>query len=225
MRDALRHSSAHVFVPVIEAPELSDDDRHHLERVLRLRDDEVVTCSDGNGAWRTCRWSKNSLTPEGNVHHEEAPMPKLTVGIVPVKGDRTDLVVEKLVEIGIDQIMVLAPVERSVVRWTHDKIPKVLERYQRIIRAASMQSRRVFLPGLIGPVALAEALAGGAAIAEPGGSAQPGEVTTLLIGPEGGFSPAEVALSTHAFDLGPAVLRAETAAMVGAARMVAHWRR
>ena len=225
MIDSLRHSSAHVFVPVIETPELSADDRHHLERVLRLRDDEVVTCSDGNGAWRECRWEKNTLIADGEVQHEVAPTPTLTVGIVPVKGDRTDLVVEKLVEIGVDQIMVLAPVERSVVRWTNDKIPKVLERYQRIIRAASMQSRRVFLPQLIGPVSFADALAEGAAIAEPGGTASPSDVTTLLIGPEGGFAPSEVALAARRFDLGPAVLRAETAAMVGAARMVAHWRR
>lgn len=225
MIDALRHSSAHVFVTSVELPELSNDDRHHLERVLRLRDDEVVTCSDGNGAWRSCRWNKNTLVVDGDVHREQVPVPTLTVGIVPVKGDRTDLVIEKLVEIGIDQIMVLAPVERSVVRWTSDKTPKVLERYQRIIRAASMQSRRVFLPRLVGPVALADVLADGAAVAEPGGTATSADVTTLLIGPEGGFSPSEVAIATQTFDLGPTVLRAETAAMVGAARMVAHWRR
>ena len=225
MIDALRHSAAHVFVQSIDVPELTTDDRHHLERVLRLRDDEIVTCSDGRGAWRTCRWNKSTLIVDGDVFREEPPTPTLTVGVVPVKGDRTDLVIEKLVEIGIDRIMILAPVERSVVRWTSDKIPKVFERYQRIIRSASMQSRRVFVPELIGPITLAEALADGAAVAEPGGRASHGDVTTLLIGPEGGFSAVEVAQASQTLDLGPTVLRAETAAMVGAARMVAHWRR
>lgn len=225
MIEALRHSSAHVFVESVEAPTLSSEDQHHLERVLRLRDGETVTCSDGKGAWRTCRWSNSALVVDGEVHHAVSPSPQLTVGVVPIKGDRTDLVVEKLVEIGVDRIAILGAVERSVVRWTGDKETKVIERYQRIIRAAAMQSRRVFLPELIGPVALSDALANGAAIAEPGGSASLDDVTYLVVGPEGGFSAAEVALARQTMDLGPAILRAETAAMVGAARMVAHWRR
>lgn len=225
MIDALRHSSAHVFVDVIESPQLHRDDLHHLERVLRLRDGEVVTCSDGRGSWRTCRWNTSDIHIDGEVYREEAPSPLLTVAIAPIKGDRSDLVIEKLVEIGIDRIMVLSPVERSVVRWTADKTEKALDRYQRIVRAAAMQSRRVFLPAVVGPVDLSVALADGAAIAEPGGSASLDDVTTMVIGPEGGFSPSEVAHAERTIDLGPAVLRAETAAMVGAARMVAHWRR
>ena len=65
----------------------------------------------------------------------------------------------------------------------------------------------------------------GVAFAEPGGTASPDAVTTLVIGPEGGFASAEVASAPSLFDLGPSILRAETAAIVGAARMVAHWRR
>lgn len=225
MIDALRHSAAHVFVDDIATPVLSRDDQHHLERVLRLRADEIVSCSDGQGSWRICRWDNATLQVASEIHRESVPTPTLTVGIAPLKGDRTDLVIEKLVEIGVDRIMVLAPVERSVVRWTGDKASKVFERYERIIRAAAMQSRRVFLPELIGPVEFADAVADGAVVAEPGGTATIDEVTTVVIGPEGGFSSSEVALATKSVDLGPAILRAETAAMVGAARMVAHWRR
>lgn len=225
MIEALRHSSAHVFVDSPAAPVLSKDDQHHLERVLRLRDGEIVTCSDGKGAWSVCEWHNGVVVLQGDVHTEQQVTPLLTVAISPVKGDRTDLVVEKLVEIGIDNIVVLQPVERSVVRWHADKIPQVMQRYQRIVRAAAMQSRRVFLPTLTGPVALAEVLGPQVALAEPGGTAVAGDFTTLVIGPEGGFSPAEVQLAPVLADLGPAVLRAETAAMVGAARMVAHWRR
>ncbi len=225
MIDALRHSAAHVFVEDIATPVLSRDDQHHLERVLRLRADEIVSCSDGQGLWRICRWDSAALQVDSEIHRESVPTPILTVGIAPVKGDRTDLVIEKLVEIGVDRIMVLAPVERSVVRWTGDKATKVFERYERIIRAAAMQSRRVFLPELVGPVEFADAVAGGAVVAEPGGTASLDEVTTMLIGPEGGFAQSELARVGNTVDLGPAILRAETAAMVGAARMVAHWRR
>lgn len=225
MNDALRHSAAHVFVDSVSAPVLSSDDQHHLERVLRLRDGEIVTCSDGKGTWAECRWVQQSLVIDGDVHSDEKPEPQLSMAISPVKGDRTDLVIEKLVEIGVDRIVVLAPLDRSVVRWAPDKVSHVFDRYSRIIRAAAMQSRRVFLPELVGPARLRDVLDQGAVLAEPGGDASVESFTTLVIGPEGGFSAEERAMSAASFDLGPSILRAETAAMVGAARMVAHWRR
>jgi 16S rRNA (uracil1498-N3)-methyltransferase len=225
MIDILRNSSAHVFVESVQAPVLLDDDAHHLSRVLRLRDGESVTCSDGNGSWVACTWNSGDVEVASEVVVNESPVPPLTVAIAPVKGDRTDLVIEKVVEIGIDHIIILSPVERSVVRWASNKVPQVMDRYTRIARAAAMQSRRVFLPTVSGPVSLANVTGQGVAYAEPGGSASGDAVTTLVIGPEGGFSPAEVAIAPALADLGPSILRAETAAIVGAARMVAHWRR
>lgn len=225
MIDILRNSSAHVFVESVQAPVLHDDDAHHLSRVLRLRDGESVTCSDGNGSWVACTWNSGEVEVSGEVLIATAPSPPLTVAIAPVKGDRTDLVIEKVVEIGIDHIIILSPVERSVVRWAANKVPQVMDRYTRIVRAAAMQSRRVFLPTVSGPISLANVTGQGVAFAEPGGTASADAVTTLVIGPEGGFSPAEVAIAPALVDLGPSILRAETAAIVGAARMVAHWRR
>ena len=225
MIDILRNSSAHVFVESVQAPVLLDDDAHHLSRVLRLRDGESVTCSDGNGAWVACTWNSGDIEVAGDVVIAEAPSPVLSVAIAPVKGDRTDLVIEKVVEIGIDHIIILSPVERSVVRWASNKVPQVMDRYSRIARAAAMQSRRVFLPTVSGPVSLTNVTGQGVAFAEPGGTASADDVTTLVIGPEGGFSPAEVSSASALADLGPSILRAETAAIVGAALMVAHWRR
>ena len=225
MIDALRNSSAHVFVDSVHAPVLNDEDAHHLSRVLRLRDGESVSCSDGQGSWVSCTWNSGAIELSGDVVVVAPSLPLLTVAIAPVKGDRTDLVIEKVVEIGVDHIIVLSPVERSVVRWAANKVPQVMDRYSRIARAAAMQSRRVFLPTVSGPVSLSNVTGQGVAYAEPGGEPMSDAVTTLVIGPEGGFSPAEVAGAPALVDLGPSILRAETAAIVGAARMVAHWRR
>lgn len=225
MNSLLRDSSAHVFVADVSLPELSVEDVHHLKKVLRLRNGEDVTCSDGAGRWRACVWNSDALEVNGDIVVEELATPTLRIAVAPVKGDRTELVVEKLVEIGIDTIAILSPLDRSVVRWAPDKVDHVMQRYQRIARAAAMQSRRVVLPQVVGPTSLADLGAGSVAFADPGGTASWGQVTTVVIGPEGGFSPAEVANAPATIDLGPHILRAETAAIVGAAQMVAHWRR
>ena len=225
MNHALRTSAAHVFVQQLVAPQLSADDERHLGKVLRLRDGETVTCSDGAGSWRVCIWNAGALDVAGDIHTETASTPLLTVAVSPVKGDRTDFVVEKLVEVGVDHIVLLAPVERSVVRWAANKVDHVMDRYSRIARAAAMQSRRVFLPTVSGPTPLSSFASEGVAVAEPGGTAEWGDITTVIIGPEGGFTASEMAGISSAIHLGPTILRAETAAIVGAARMVAHWRR
>lgn len=228
MNEDLRRSSAHVFVEDLTAPVLSEEDFHHLERVMRLRRGEIVTCSDGAGRWVSTTWDAG-VQPTGEIHISPPRQRLLTVAIAPVKGDRTEWVIEKLVELGIDRIVVLAPTDHSVVKWSQEKAVQVLERYRRIGRAAAMQSRQLFLPHIYGPVAL-DAFAQGpdgevVAFGEPGGSCAIEEVSTLVIGPEGGFSAAEVGRAPATVDLGGSILRADTAAIVGATLMVAHHRR
>ncbi len=225
MMDELRRSSAHVFVEDISHPVLTDGDVHHLSRVLRLKNGEVITCSDGHGAWRVTHWKDGAVESVSEVVTEPERSISLTVAIAPVKGDKTDLTIEKLVEIGIDRIAILQPLERSVVRWASDKTSQVMDRYRRIALAAAMQSRRVYLPEIVGPVSLDALGVDGIAMAEPGGQASWDGVRTLVIGPEGGFSPNELASSLPTIDLGSTILRAETAAIVGASLMVAHSRR
>jgi 16S rRNA (uracil1498-N3)-methyltransferase len=225
MMDELRRSSAHVFVEDISHPVLTDGDVHHLSRVLRLKNGEVITCSDGHGAWRVTHWKDGAVESVSEVVTEPESSISLTVAIAPVKGDKTDLTIEKLVEIGIDRIAILQPLERSVVRWASDKTSQVMDRYRRIALAAAMQSRRVYLPEIVGPVSLDALGVDGIAMAEPGGQASWDGVRTLVIGPEGGFSPNELASSLPTIDLGSTILRAETAAIVGASLMVAHSRR
>lgn len=228
MIEDLRRSSAHVFVEDLAAPVLNEDDFHHLDRVMRLRRGEKVTCSDGLGRWVAATWNQG-VQPIGEIQSALSRQKSLSVAIAPVKGDRTEWVIEKLVELGIDHIVVLAPTDHSVVKWSKEKIPQVLERYRRIGRAAAMQSRQLFLPSIDGPVVL-DSLApkSGAdvvAYAEPGGRCAIEEVATLVIGPEGGFSASEIGRAPATVDLGGSILRADTAAIVGAALMVAHHRR
>jgi len=226
---ALRDSVAHVFVDDLAAPTLSDDDQHHLARVLRVRDGESVSASDGRGGWRLCQWRDGRLDAASDVHHVAAPTPRLGVAFVPVKGDRPEWAVQKLTEIGIDDIVVLAPTRRAVVRWGDDKH---LRKLQVVAREAAMQSRRVWLPTITGPVSLAEVCARpGAAVADPAGepldagtrdsaardATAPSPATSLIIiGPEGGFDPDELTPSVRRVSLGDTVLRAETATLVAA---------
>ena len=213
MNDELRRSAAHVFVDDVTAPALAADDAHHLSRVLRLRDGENVTVSDGRGSWRVCAWANGTVQPLGDVHTEPAPSPRLAVALVPVKGDRTDDAVERLVETGIDEVIVLEPTDHSVVRRDAG-------------RAAAMQSRRVWLADVTGPASLSDVLArDGVVIAEPGADASLEGVTTIVVGPEGGFSERETAMARRCVGLGPGILRAGTAATVAGTLMVAHRRR
>lgn len=226
MNDLLRRSAAHVFVEDVTLPVLAGEDAHHLARVLRLRDGQAVSVSDGRGSWRMCEWRDGSPVPTGEPVTEEPVIDPLTIALAPVKGDRTDDAVEKLVEIGIDRIVVLMPLEHSVVRWDPDRAGAAVARYGRIARSAAAQSRRVFLPVVEGPLPLDQVLSGrSVAIAEPGGDPDLSGVDTIVIGPEGGFSAQEVALAGRRIDLGRGILRADTAAVVAGALMVAHRRR
>ena len=83
-----------------------------------------------------------------------------------------------------------------------------------------MQSRRVWLPDVVGPVPAAEVLAA-SAVAVPGGRPLTAEDRSIAIGPEGGWSPAELALAIDQVALSAHVLRVETAAIVAATLMAA----
>ncbi len=209
----------HVFVADVDHPDLTDDDRHHLEKVLRVRPGDRVSVSDGRGAWRACRFG-DPLEPAGDVVRVPAPHPRLGVGFALLKQGRAELVVQKLTEIGVDDIRPFAA-ERSVVRWDESKRVAQVERWRRVAREAAMQSRRVWLPDVheIGDL---PAIAGkaGTALAERGGERPSSVVTTLVTGPEGGFSEAERTMA-QSVTLGPHVLRAETAAIVAGTVLVA----
>jgi 16S rRNA (uracil1498-N3)-methyltransferase len=230
-------AAAQVFVGDPADPEVSPDDRHHLLRVLRLRAGETVVASDGRGHWCRCRLrdpggatpsggtgegTSRLLEPDGPVLTEEAPAPALTVAFAPVKGDRPEWVVQKLTELGVDRIVPLLAA-RSVIRWDGDRSERAVEKLRRAAREAAAQCRRVWLPEVTGvrPVADLVRSEDRMALAQLGGEPPGAGTTVLAVGPEGGWSPEELALGLPTVGLGPWVLRAETAAVAAGSIMAA----
>jgi 16S rRNA (uracil1498-N3)-methyltransferase len=224
----VRPAAAHVFVDDLAGPALSDEDFHHLSRVLRLRAGEEVSASDGRGGWRPCRWAGTAaLHPAGEAVLTEHPVPRLTVAFALVKGERPEWAVQKLTEAGVDRLVLMTSA-RSVVRWDEARAPRQLERLRSVARLAAMQSRRVWLPSLEGPVPFSVLTAGGGtgelaglAIADPDGGPLTLATPTVLIGPEGGWSEDELAAVPARACLGPHVLRAETAAVAAGVLLAA----
>jgi 16S rRNA (uracil1498-N3)-methyltransferase len=224
MNPDLRMSAAHVFVDNLSDPELDDETSHHLSDVLRLRDGESVSVCDGRGSWRLCRYvAKGRLRVDSAIEVAVSRSRRVGVAMVPVKGDRTEWAAEKLVEVGVDDIVLLAATRRSVVRWDDEKWRHQHDRYSRIVLAAARQSRCLWLPTLRSNVdASTVALQSGAAVADIGTATLDASVVNMvIIGPEGGFDADELTGAPRV-GLADGVLRAETAAIVAATRMVAH---
>jgi 16S rRNA (uracil1498-N3)-methyltransferase len=215
-------AAAHVFVESLD-DELAvvGEDGHHLQRVRRLRDHERVTASDGRGSWRTYEIvsagrGRLGLAADGPVTREPQLHPRLTIAFAPAKGAASELVVQKATELGADCLMPVLT-RRSVVRNGPS-----LVRLRRIAREAAAQCRRAWIPevcdaasldDLVGHPGLVVADRDGSpadALSEPNG----GE-WVVVIGPEGGFDPAERAAfaGLPVLAVGPHILRAETAAV------------
>lgn len=205
-----RRAGPLVFVGDLDAPELSSDDRHHLERVLRLRRGTEITVCDGAGRWRTCVFGAR-LEPSGPLRIDAEPTPRLAVGFALVKGQRPEWIVQKLTEIGIDEILPFVAA-RSVVRWDARRAASNLTRLRKVAREAAMQCGRTRLPTLEPMAGLADLVRPGAALAEPGGPPPTLATPTILVGPEGGWTDEELAGRTTVGLAGP-TLRTETAAM------------
>lgn len=219
--DALRRASAHALVDDVENPLLDDDAAHHVFRVLRVADGGVVTVTDGAGSWRACRTAGGNVRPDSDVRYEPRRQPLINVGFAVPKLDRPEWIVQKLTEIGVDRIVVLQA-ERSVVRWGSDRADKHLGKLRRTAIEAVQQSRQVWLPIVDGPLPASSFLVG-AVVAEPGGRPIGRQDHTFAVGPEGGWSDAELEMATDRVSTGTSVLRVETAAIaVGILAVAAH---
>ncbi len=224
---------------------LGGPEGRHAAAVRRLRVGERLDVTDGAGAALECEVrSVGRDELECVVLSRRAPTrdgPRLVVAQALAKGDRGELAVEMLTEIGVDEIVPWAAA-RCIVRWDGERGERSRARWTRTAQEAAKQSRRHAWP-LVGPLAGTAALAGrvrraslavvlhetattplaGLARALPPG-AEAGEIL-LVVGPEGGVADGEIealtAAGAVAGRLGPTVLRTSTAGVVAAAVVLA----
>ena len=132
---------------------LTGPEGHHAAAVRRLRAGERADVSDGAGTIAEGVVSdvgKNSVTLDIRaVHTVPPPQPLLTVAQALPKGDRGELAVELMTEIGVDAVIPWAA-ERSITRWHAERGDKALAKWRATAREAAKQSRRAWLPEITG---------------------------------------------------------------------------
>jgi 16S rRNA (uracil1498-N3)-methyltransferase len=220
---------------VLDGPE-----GRHAVSVKRLQPGERVVLTDGDGRWAdgevTATEGKDRLVVRLAGIREEPPQsPRITVVQALPKGDRGELAVETLTEVGVDAI-VPWQASRCITQWKGDRGLKALGKWRATAREAGKQSRRVRFPRVADAATtrqVAELLAEAdfaAVLHEAGreplataGLPAAGEIV-LVVGPEGGVSPQELALfeeaGAKAYVLGPTVLRTSTAGTAAAALLL-----
>ena len=209
----------HIFVDDLDVLDLDPADDHHL-RVLRIAPGAVVVACDGLGAWRLCRRNATAVEADGPITNSERPTPDIAIAFALTKGDKPELVVQKLTELGVDHIVPFFA-ERSVVRWDEARAQRNLERLRRVAREAAMQSRRLTMPALTDVASVASIGAQGFVRADRGGEPLSLRSPSVAIGPEGGWSDDERRSWPGSVELAATVLRAETAAIAAAAVLTA----
>ncbi len=227
-------------VAIGEVVEVSGDEAHHAVAVRRLRAGEQVVLTDGLGTSVTgpvvstgkrvfgVRVAESRLDPR--------PEPAITVVQALPKGDRGELAVEVLTEVGVDRIVPWAA-SRSVAVWKGERAAKSHAKWQATAREAAKQSRRSWLP-TVAPLASTADLvslveeADQAVVLHEDATAALSAVDVpasgrivVVVGPEGGIAPDELAALAEAgaqgVRLGAEVLRTSTAGVVAVAALLA----
>ena len=215
---------------------LDGQEGRHAATVRRLAPGERADVTDGRGLLAECvvTAAAPGLLELAVVARrtEPAPEPRVVVVQAIPKGDRGELAVEIMTEVGVD-VVVPWSADRCVARWRGERADKALQRWRATAREAAKQSRRARFPEVTGPAglqAVAELVAGAslAILLDAGAPAGLGTLPVprsgdivLIIGPEGGVSPAESSVLARAgaagARLGPCILRTSSAGAVAAA--------
>jgi len=221
------------------------DEAHHAVAVRRMRVGEALVLTDGLGTTATGEVAETGKRRLAVTVTEVAtvprPQPRLVVVQALPKGDRGELAVELLTEIGVDEVVPWAA-SRSVAVWRGDRAAKGHAKWQAAAREAAKQARRPWQP-TIAPLATTDEVAARIAGADvalvlheaatsplPRGVLASGEAI-LVVGPEGGIADDELATFTEAgatsVRLGSEVLRTSTAGVAAVAALLsttARWR-
>ena len=222
--------------------ELPKDAARHI-MVLRLSAGDTLTLFNGLGGEyqaRITRIDRQRVTTEIVSHSSrEAELPyRITLAQGIPEATKMDWIIEKSVELGVSDIIPLAA-QRSVVRLDKDRAEKRLSRWQAIAISAAQQCGRNRLPHIASPAGTGEYLRqttpshrilfsprATETLSEWARRQKPQDIT-LMIGPEGGFSPEEETMAEQEgvtfLSMGPRILRTETAGLAAVAAINALW--
>ena len=228
---------------------ITGSDVNHIGNVLRMKSGEKIRVSDSAGKSYFCRISE--ITPEmvrAGIEREDELGTELSNRIVLFQGlpkaDKMELIIQKAVELGASEIIPVA-MKNCVVKLDDKKAVAKVSRWQSIAESAAKQSKRTLIPTVQMPVSWKEALnlakelditlvpyeneRGMQATREIIGGIGGNESIGIMIGPEGGFSDAEITMvdeahadcgSFHRISLGRRILRTETAGLATLAMLV-----
>lgn len=210
---------------------LNEDQIFHIEKVMRMKiGDEFELVSDEKVHLMKIDSIKPFKASKIRDIDEDNELPnKLTLIFSPIKGDHTELVLQKCTELGVTSF-VLLNTSRTVVKI--DNKSKKLDRFNKIILEASEQSKREYLPRIDKIISMEEVGSIDADVKliayenfsketdtfmQELNKIKDGQSVAVIIGPEGGFSEEEVKFATELgyipISLGKRILRAETASI------------
>jgi 16S rRNA (uracil1498-N3)-methyltransferase len=223
-----------IHVPKIE-PEtvVTGDEFHHSVRVVRLREGEEVELFDdeGRGAHGIVRLlDRDRVVIEAGapIASRESPL-DLTLAMAIIQLEKFELVLQKATELGVRTIV---PLETDRIELRRERYAGKAERWAKIVFEAVKQSGRTVVPRLEAPASFAGLLArpGVKILLDADADPTPPaaiDSAILLIGPEGGWSEAELELARTSGcrfrRLGPRRLRAETAAIAAISVLASHF--
>ena len=217
---------------------LAEDEGRHAAVVRRIRPGEVIMIGDGRG--RGVRGLVIEVRPSGLVvevaDHLAAPEQprRLVAAQALAKGDRSELAIEMMTEMGVSEI-VPWQAARSIVRWSEERAARSLARWRSTVREAAKQSRRLNVPQVSEPLTtqrlaqrvrnadLALLLYEQADESITEVDLPAGGTVLIIIGPEGGISDDELGQLTRAgarpVSISDGVLRTSTAGVVALAAL------
>ena len=215
---------------------IEGEDVKHISRVLRSRENDKLEVCDMENNEYICEIKEINkdnilldIIEKVNIKRESNLKVKLYQGMP--KGTKMELILQKLTEIGVDEI-VLVQAKRSVTKIDNKKEDKKIERWERIIYEAAKQSKRGKIPKLTGVLTFKEALADmqnndmnicpyeNERTVSIKSAIKDADINTIgiFVGPEGGFEEEEIEkiqeIDGKVVSLGPRILRTETASVV-----------
>lgn len=203
--------------------QLTVSQQHYLRKVLRKQAGDKAVFLDGQGKSWACQLHGEVARRVEDWPAVPPTTPEIVVGLALCKGSRFEGAVEKLAELGVATLLPL------LTKRTQTKAPSAskLERWRQIALSSSALAGRLIPLSVEDPRPLSDLTTDGAIFCHPDGDrpeqvfGDSSESLTLVVGPEGGFSPAEVARMTRRLRLGALNLRVETAAVCAVSQALA----